>query len=81
MGGRSTPGGYPRAVQRIRQFNAWMGRGFNTVYAYVLLAVAATFFRLVLRLPGGWNGWFFVEFFVIFAALSWVRELRARRRR
>lgn len=58
-----------------------MIRGFNAVYIYFLLAAGATLFLLVLGLPGGWNRWWFVEFFTIFGALSLVSTLRARRRR
>lgn len=48
-----------------------MSRGFNAVYAYFLLAAGATFFLLVLGLPGGWNRWSFVEFFTIFGLSAW----------
>jgi hypothetical protein len=77
--GRSQPG----AVQRFRQFNAWLERGFNPVYASVLLAAGATFFALVLGIPGSgsWAHWYFVWFFISFGIVSLVRVLRARRRR
>lgn len=65
----------------MRQFNAWMSRGFNAVYVYFSLAAIGTFFVLALGIPGGWNRWFIVEIFTIFGILSLLRELRARRRR